>query len=77
MDKENIKELAFQLLSVSFDTDEWDEDFLEKSITEVAEQLEALKQIKESRSMFDTSMDLWDLISEVYACNILHDAIRG
>lgn len=77
MYEKNIRELAFQLLSVSFDTDEWDEAFLENSITEVKEQLESLKRIKESRSMFDTTIDLWDLLTEVYACNIIHDALRG
>ena len=77
MDKDDIRELAFQLLNVSFDTDEWDEEALENSVTEVAEQLEGLIRIKEARTAFDTTIDLWDLITEVYACNILHDALRG
>lgn len=77
MDKEEIRELAFQLLSVSFDTEEWSEEVLENSVTEVADQLECLKCIKETRTTFDTTIDLWDLITEVYACNILHDALRG
>lgn len=69
MNREQLEDMAQQLLNISFDVYEWDEGFLEKSVKEVADQIEALENIKKSRGIFDITMDLFDLLSEAYKTN--------
>ncbi len=69
MNREQLEDMAQQLLNISFDVYEWDEEFLEESVKEVADQIEALENIKKSRGIFDTTMDLFDLLSEAYKTN--------
>lgn len=69
MNREQLEDMAQQLLNISFDVYEWDEEFLEESVKEVADQIEALENIKKSRRIYDTTMDLFDLLSEAYKTN--------
>lgn len=69
MTREQIEDMAQQLLNISFDVYEWDETFLNEAVKEVANQIEALKIIKEARGIFDTTMDLFDLLEEAYKAN--------
>lgn len=69
MTREQIKDMAQQLLNISFDIYEWDEAFLNAAVKEVANQIEALKTIKETRSPYDITMDLFDLLEEAYKTN--------
>lgn len=69
MTREQIEDMAQQLLNISFDIYEWDEAFLNEAVNEVANQIEALKRIKEARGMFNMTMDLFDLLEEAYNTN--------
>ena len=61
-----LEDLAFQLLNISFYTDEWDEDTLNNALSDVMDQLLHLKNIKENRTIYDTTFDLLDLLKEAY-----------
>lgn len=61
-----LENLAFALLNISFDTDEWSNDFLDSALNDVMYQLLCIKHIKDTRETFDTTIDLWDLLCEVY-----------
>ena len=63
MTREQIEDMAQQLLNISFDIYEY------KAIKEVADQIEVLKRIKETKSVFDTRIDLFDLLEEAYKTN--------
>ena len=66
MNRDQIEDMAYQLLNISADTDEWGEDFLKDQIKAVSDQIEALKMIKERKSIFDLNFDLFDLLREAY-----------
>lgn len=76
MTREQIEDMAQQLLNISFDVYEWDETFLNAAIKEVADQIETLKTIKETRSLYDTTMDLFDLLEEAYKANYFETELR-
>lgn len=76
MTREQIEDMAQQLLNISFDVYEWDETFLNEAVKEVADQIEALKRIKEAKGMFDTTMDLFDLLEEAYKANYFETELR-
>lgn len=67
MRREQIDDMAFELLNISFNTDEWEESFLNEAIKEVADQIEAMaKRCVNEMVMFGTTYNLFDLLSEAY-----------
>lgn len=76
MTREQIEDMAQQLLNISFDIYEWDETFLNEAVKEVADQIEVLKTIKETRSLYDTTMNLFDLLEEAYKANYFETELR-
>ena len=61
-----LYDMTYQLLNISFDTDEWDDKTLDDAINDVMVQLLELKRKKESKSVFDTTFNLWDLLVSAY-----------
>ena len=63
MTREQIEDMAQELLNISFNVYEY------KAIKEVADQIEVLKGIKETKDVFDNRIDLFDLLEEAYKTN--------
>ena len=61
-----IGQMAYDLLNISFDTDEWDEKFLDNALEETINQLVAIKRQKESGGIADTTIYLYDLLTEAF-----------
>ena len=64
--QELYQDMAFQLLDITFDTAEWDDNTLTETIEDVAKQIEELKPF---RSVFDSRTYLYDLLIEAYKTN--------
>lgn len=77
MAREQIEDMAQQLLNISFDVYEWDETFLNEAVKEVADQIQTMaKRCENEKLMFGTTIHLFDLLEEAYKANYFETELR-